>query len=319
MIGLIHKMKNKILIVVTFFYRTQTLKALENYYYDKNVSIVFVDQSYEQVVKNTRLKNVIDILHFPADKINFYQMWIKLVEKYKQEFNYFVWNNDDDFTIAESLNEIQKFINTDHGSKFSLVTGQVYQIDSKFKHIKNYSTFEYHKDEIISNNPKTRLQQTFTRNGVHVNPHAVIKAEVFKECCTTIMSTYQKNNSILPIKFFDKIITAYASLMGYRKTNFNNVTSVRTARSFTGSLTKRPNFPVSLEKNVKYEKIIKRLKNNNVIAKKFNINEKFLMNCIQPDNIVDGIYDSNKTIPSDKLDQKNRINEIINALTLSIG
>ena len=302
---------------MTFFHRTETLKALENYYHDKKVDILFVDQSYTQHVKSTSLQNVLEIVHYPADKVNFYEMWLKVFEKYGKEYSYFVWNNDDDFTVAQSIIDIESFLNTDYGKNFSLVTGQVFQINSQYHHISSYATFEVHKDDVIDAEPIERLRKVFAVNGVHVNPHAVIKADVFKSCCETILETQNKPNCLMPIRFFDKIITAVAAIKGFRKTNFDNITSVRTERSFTGSLMKRPDFPECLEKNVPYDRIIERLSSNNVLAEKFELNAELLLQYIKPSNITEGHTDFSKNTPHKKQVNQLHVDEIKNAIKSS--
>lgn len=311
------KKVNKVLLVVTFFHRTETLKALENYYHDKNVDILFIDQSYTQHVTTTSLKNVLEIVHYPADKVNFYEMWLKVFEKYGDHYSYFVWNNDDDFTVAESIVEIEAFLNTDYGKDFSLVTGQVFQINSQYHHIARYATFEVHKDDVVDADPMERLRKVFSVNGVHVNPHAVIKSDVFKSCCELILETQGRPNCLMPIRFFDKIITAVAAIKGFRKTNFDNITSVRTERSFTGSLMKRPDFPACLEKNVSYDKVIERLSTDNVLAKKFKLDSDLLLQYIKPSNITEGHTDFSKNTPHKKHTSQIRVNEVKDAIKSS--
>ena len=309
---------NKVLLVVTFFHRTETLKALENYYRNKNVDILFVDQSYTQHVTTTSLKNVLEIVHYPADKVNFYEMWLKVFEKYGDHYSYFVWNNDDDFTVAESVVEIESFLNTDYGKDFSLVTGQVFQIDSDYHHITNYATFEVHKDDVVDADPMERLRKVFSVNGVHVNPHAVIKSGVFKSCCELILETQGRPNCLMPIRFFDKIITAVATIKGFRKTNFDNITSVRTERSFTGCLMNDdPVYPECLEKSVSYDKIIDRLGSNNILAKKFKLSPDFLLDYIKPSNIIEGRPDFSKNTPHMNPVNISFVNEIKNAIKSS--
>jgi len=312
------KKVNKVLLVVTFFHRTETLKALENYYRNKNVDILFVDQSYTQHVTTTSLKNVLEIVHYPADKVNFYEMWLKVFEKYGDHYSYFVWNNDDDFTVAESVVEIESFLNTDYGKDFSLVTGQVFQINSDYHHITNYATFEVHKDDVVDADPMERLRKVFSVNGVHVNPHAVIKSGVFKSCCELILETQGRPNCLMPIRFFDKIITAVATIKGFRKTNFDNITSVRTERSFTGCLMNDdPVYPECLEKSVSYDKIIDRLGSNNILAKKFKLSPDFLLHYIKPSNIIEGRPDFSKNTPHMNPANISFVNEIKNAIKSS--
>lgn len=305
---------NKILLIITFFHRTKTLDSLEKYYKDKNVDIVFVDQSYSQQIKKTKLNNILEIIHYPADKINFYEMWIKIYTKYGKKYSYFVWNNDDDFTIPKSISDIENFLNTDYGRKFALVTGQVYQIDKSCLHVSEYATFEVYKQDVIDAEPMERIRKIFNVNGVHVNPHAVIKSEVFKTCCELILKTSGQPNCLMPIRFFDKIITLIAGISGSRKTNFDNITSVRTHRSFTGSLMKRPDFPACLEKDVPYSQIIDRLNNNNIIAQKFNLDEKLLLDYIKPSNITEGTFDKSEYSPHKNKNNLLELKEVIDAI-----
>tara|TARA_B100000282_G_scaffold296782_1_gene280047 strand:- start:3796 stop:5361 length:1566 start_codon:yes stop_codon:yes gene_type:complete len=307
-------MKSKILIVVTFFHRRFTLNGLEAYYKDKDVDILFVDQSYYQIIKQTSLRNVIDVLHYPADKVNFYEMWIDLVKKYGAEYDYFVWNNDDDFTIAESVNEIQDFLNTDEGKNYSLVTGQVMQINMDLAHNKHYATTESLKKDITDSSGSERLLSAFTKNnGIHVNPHAVIKASVFDETCRAIIKTKNTDHSLMPIRFFDKILTAAACIAGYRKTNFENVTSIRTERNFTGSLMDRPDFPRCLQKDISYGELVARLKKKNVFAKEFSIEESVVYKCFDPRNLECSSI-KYTTLQSDLEKQISRIKEVYTAI-----
>lgn len=313
--------KQKILLAITFFNRFQTLKIIENYYKDKDVDIVLIDQSFQRRIFNTNLKNVKSIEYFSAKTTTFYEMWLKIIEKYHDRYSHIIWNCDDDFTPAGSIHEIEKFINEDASAKnYSVITGQVVQVDNGLNFIKNYATSEYQKEDIKDKSVECRIEKIFCGNGVHVNPHAVFKISVLKTCCELILKTKDTNYSLLPIRFFDKILTLVAAAMGHRKTNFNNITSIRTARSFTGSTLKLQDsdYPAHLEKNTDYVEIFNRLKNKNVLSGFFKIDETLLFKCLDINNFISGKIDESKLdqLPIYSLYGKEKLKEVYDAFTL---
>lgn len=299
-------MKNTLLFV-TFGPgdRKWTLERILKYYdqfSDEELPyIVITDQSKETWTEPSH--RVIKAWHhFPTHKYNMYEMWIELCRLYPHE--YVCWNNDDDFTTPSGVKMANEFL--DNNPDYSLATGQVVQFKDDESAITEYGFSEWQKEDRNDNDVYSRLKNIF--NNVHVNPHAFFRKETWRAACELVLASHGEGNNFGPVKFWDKVITYVAAVDGYRKTNLNCVSSVRTNRASTNEIVKiAKDYHNILEKDTPYIKIYDRLKvgGNRIeryLYEKYPDAEKvgvdFLLNIFDSKNIDFGEIDHSFKFPS---------------------
>jgi glycosyltransferase domain-containing protein len=249
--------------------RKQTLKSIIDYYNnfpdDKLPFIVITDQS-ESTWKDINHRVIKAFHHYPVSKYNMYEMWIDLIEKYNPE--YFCWNNDDDFTTPESIFLSEKFM--DNNREYSIVQGQVVATIKNSSKIYPYAQSTWFKKDVDTDNILDRIKLTF--NHLHANPHAVFKANTFKNACNLCLNSYNRKNNFGCLRFWDKILCYVAAVDGKRKTNLDCLMSIRSDRLLTSQVALISNlYHNILEKHTPYSEIHNRLKKpDNEVIKYFN-------------------------------------------------
>lgn len=261
-------MKN-VLLNITFGPgdRKETLNSILDYYGNFNDDelpyIVITDQSIK-TWDNLKHRVIKAVHHYPVDKYNMYQMWVELCEKYPHK--YFCWNNDDDFTVPQSLTIADDFLN--RNPKYTIVQGQVVQL-SPTSNVENYAKSTWEQQDCNSNDAKSRVKETFTN--LHANPHAVFRKSTFVNACKLCINSFENGNNFGALRFWDKVLCYVSAVDGYRKTNLDCLMSIRSHRAFTQQVAHiaKTYHPI-LERNTVYEEMYTRLKkDNNEIIKYF--------------------------------------------------
>ena len=150
--------------------------------------------------------------------------------------------------------------------EYSVAQGQVVQMQTYSAINWGYGTSEWFKEDKKDSDTLLRVRNTF-RPSVYVNPHILTRMEVWSKAINIVCNSLNSGASLGPIRFWDKIFTMVAACEGYRKTNLDCISLIRLHRNLSGAVTlNNPKVSPVLERDVQYNAIFDRLKNNNPIA-----------------------------------------------------
>ena len=254
-------------VVVTCAQRRWPLARLLKYYefYEIDIRVLIVDQSEDRWDQLEYFPNI-RYVHLPMSKINFYEMWEEVISKHVKT-PYVCWNNDDDFTTPAYLREASSFLDLNPG--YSVVSSEHLQ----------FGNGAYGKAEWLREIDAPRMDDVSSRlefyfNGLLASPHVVVRKEVTINAARCVLRSLERPEaSLAPIRFWDKIFTFFALVMGNKKT-LRCVGTVRSNRGpqperekGTGSImTILKNYPSILEKDVPYERILARCQKNKLMS-----------------------------------------------------
>ena len=270
--------------------RKKTLRSILNFYDqfsdDELPFIIITDQSID-TWDNLEHRVIKAFHHYPVNKYSMYEMWIDLAKKYPHE--YFCWNNDDDFTVPESLVIAETFMNAN--PDYTMCQGQVAATVSNTRSLKEYAKSTWFQADCDNPDPYIRIKNMFTN--LHANPHAVFRKDTFVNACNLCIESNTQKNNFGPLRFWDKILCYVSSVDGYRKTDLDCLMSIRSDRTITKQVAHIANeYHQILEKNTPYIDIYHRLKPADNAVKKYfenktgkNIEYDYLVNIFNESNM----------------------------------
>ena len=309
----------KVTIMITCRDRQWTLPRVLNYY--KNVDNIFVLDS--SMVKFDQKESFpwAQFVEYSHSDISIYDMWIDFIENYVKT-DYICWNNDDDFTVKDFLHRAADFL--DENKNFSMALGQHIQIGNP-----RYGQQHFLRPDIVTDDPSARLDYYF--DPLFASPHGVIRKETFLNACKIVSKTTKnKEHSLGPIRFWDKILNFIAACDG----NIKTIDCLGTVRSYgysspygvaaTGRMIDDFDYPNILEKDVEYSMIIERISKFNPLAEYLSsIHGMDIENCkeltkrvfkksLMSKDLIS--YEDLEKLPINRLDGKEAIEEILNCI-----
>lgn len=281
-------------------------------------SVLIVDQSKHswEKAKNYPL---VKYIHLPSKKYNFYEMWKEVIDN-QVSTPYICWNNDDDFTTPDYIDQATDFLNKN--KNYTFVTGETLQYGNEM-----YGKLEWLKEEKLKpiESISQRIETYF--DGLFANPHVVVRKSVVHKAVSDILESVQvQEASLAPIKFWDKIFNFYALTLGNKKT-LRCLATVRCnrhsqAKKYTGTgtlMTILKEYPSVLEKDTPYSEIINRIDKSQIVSNFFKENSS---QKIDVDQFINKVFsyplglsglmteDEIKTLPSKNIEGQEEINII---------
>ena len=276
------KMKNDILLLITFYERKCFFDRAMEYYdsFKKNeLPYIAVSDQSKKFFTNTKFKNIDKWYHLP--NLNYYEMQKFIINDVNKK--YFFLISDDDFVIPKGIQLSMNFISKN--PDYSVISGQMIMLKMRRNFSSLYGYDFYLRKDLEGQNKMKRVLNFFSNNPTELN-HTIIRSDVMLKALDIVLNS-KKTNSLFPVKFWGFILMLVCIIEGKIKNDINYLTMIRTDGHLSPQVIKNKNiqYPNILQLKTNKMEIINRIKFKNPLTN--YVSEAFKISHLEANNLIE--------------------------------